>query len=149
MSLYANTLIFHNLNRWLVIALAVAAIVNSARGIRKQTFSRGDNLLQAVFVGVCHLQLVLGLILYSVSPFVNQAFRMGIRNAMGHDELRFYAVEHVLVMFIAIMLIQAGRAISKKQTDAVMKHRKVLTFFTIGLLLILLKIPWQRLLWPL
>jgi hypothetical protein len=148
--MYSLFLTLHNLNRWLVLLTGACAIIMCITGIvRKKGFSKSDNMVHAAFVGVCHLQLVLGLLLYFVSPFVNQAFKIGIGNAMKDHDLRFFAIEHVLVMFTGIVLIQTGRSLSKKQTGAMAKHKKALVFFSIGMLLILSRIPWQRVLWPL
>lgn len=148
--MYSLFLTLHNLNRWFVLFMGACAIIMCIKGIvRKSTFAKGDRIVHGTFVGACHLQLVLGLLLYFVSPFVNQAFKIGIGNAMKDPDLRFFAIEHVLVMFTGIVLIQTGRSLSKKQTDEMAKHKKALIFFSIGILLILSRIPWQRALWPL
>lgn len=136
------------MNRWLVLLAGLYAIIRAFSGINKKAYSRGDELSQSVFLGVCHLQLTLGLILYFVSPFVTQAFKIGLGNAMKDAEMRFFAIEHALIMFIAVTMVQVGRSISKKQVDAVLKHKRALVFFTIGMLLILSRIPWHRALWP-
>jgi hypothetical protein len=52
-------------------------------------------------------------------------------------------------MIIAIVLIQVGRTLSKKQTEAMAKHKKAVVFFSIGLILILSRIPWKAAMWPL
>jgi hypothetical protein len=62
---------------------------------------------------------------------------------------RFVAVEHISTMIIAIVLIQVGRTLSKKQTEALAKHKKAVVFFSIGLILILSRIPWKAAMWPL
>lgn len=127
----------------------IYAIIRAFSGMGRKTYNKGDQFSQALFLGVCQLQLVLGLILYFVSPLVTQAFKIGLINAIKHDEMRFFAIEHALVMFIAVTMVQVGRSISSKQSDAVLKHKRALVFFSIGLLLILSRIPWHRVLWPL
>lgn len=148
--MYSLFLTLHNLNRWVVLLTGICAIAMCIWGIvRKTAFTKSENAVHASFLGACHLQLVLGLILYFISPFVTQAFKIGIGNAMKDPDLRFFAIEHVLVMFTAIVLVQTGRSLSKKQTDDMAKHKKALVFFTIGMLLMLSRIPWHRALWPL
>lgn len=146
--MYAYLLTIHNINRWLVLLSGIYAIVLAFSGIRRKSFSQTDNYSQAIFLGICQLQLTLGLILYFVSPLVTQAFKIGLGNAMKDAEMRFFTIEHALMMFIAVTMIQVGRSISKKQTDPVLKHKKALTFFVIGMLLMLSRIPWHRVLWP-
>lgn len=90
-----------------------------------------------------HLQLVFGLILYFISP-------LGVSNISGdvmkNAELRLYAIEHPLTMIIAIVLITIGYSKAKKLTDSDQRYKKILIFYTIGLILILSRIPWS--VWP-
>ena len=88
-----------------------------------------------------HLQLVIGLMLYFISPVV-KAGLSDMGNAMKSPELRFWTVEHISLMIVAIALITVGRIVSKKTTDSVIKHKKTAIFFLLGLVLILVSIPW-------
>lgn len=146
--MYTSLLAIHNMNRWLVLLTGLYAIICAIVGIARKTYNRRDDISQSVFLGICQLQLTLGLILYFVSPFVTQAFKIGLGNAMKDTEMRFFAIEHALVMFIAVTMVLVGRSISRKQTNAVLKHKRALVFFTISILLILSRIPWHRALWP-
>lgn len=148
--MYATLLTVHNMMRWAVLLGGLYAITKSVLGIvNKRDFTKQENLSHAIFVGLCHLQLLLGLILYFVSPRVSAALSGGMGAAMKDSGNRMLAVEHIATMIIAIVLIQVGRIISKKQTDAMAKHKKALVFFGIGMLLILSRIPWATSpLWP-
>jgi hypothetical protein len=140
----------HNLLRWAVLLGGLYAITKSVLGImHKRDFTKQENLSHALFVGFCHLQLLLGLILYFISPVVDQALANGMGAAMKDPASRFVAVEHISTMIIAIVLIQVGRTLSKKQTEAMAKHKKAVVFFSIGLILILSRIPWKAAMWPL
>jgi len=143
-----SVLIFiHSILRWGILLFGVYAIVISAqRLMAKKDFSKGENLSHVLFVIFCHTQLLVGLILYFISPAVDQAFKSGAM--MSNSEYRFVAVEHIATMIIAIALIQVGRTLSKKATTDNGKHKKALVFFTIGLLLILSRIPWNKALMP-
>lgn len=148
--MYATLLTVHNLLRWAVLLGGLYAITKSVLGImHKRDFTKQENLSHALFVGFCHLQLLLGLILYFISPVVDQALANGMGAAMKDPASRFVAVEHISSMIIAIVLIQVGRTLSKKQTEAMAKHKKAVVFFSIGLILILSRIPWKAAMWPL
>lgn len=148
--MYANLLIVHNLLRWVVLLAGLYAITKSVLGmLHKREFTATQNRAHAIFVGSCHAQLLIGLVLYFISPVVNAALAGGMGAAMKDPVSRFVAVEHIATMIIAIVLIQVGRSVSKKAADATAKHRKSLIFFSIGMLLILSRIPWNKAKWPL
>ncbi|MCI9845480.1 hypothetical protein [Flavobacterium pectinovorum] len=90
-------------------------------------------------IGV-HLQLVLGVVLYFLSP-------MGVSNfsaeMMKNSTARLYALEHPMVMIIGIILITVGYSRSKKAFDNSSKFKNIAIFYTIGLILILSRIPWK------
>ena len=61
---------------------------------------------------------------------------------MKQPMYRFFGMEHFLMMVIAIVLITIGRKKAEKATDALVKHKKIVVWYTIALLIILLAIPW-------
>lgn len=90
-----------------------------------------------------HIQFVIGIVLYFVSPIVQDALAdMGA--AMKDDALRFAAVEHVTVMLLAVIAITVGRVWSKKAQLAEMKHRRMLIGSALGFILIIAGIPWEK-----
>jgi len=144
--MYAPLLHLHHYTGWIVLLAGLYAITKSVLGImNKRDFTKQENIAHAIFLGTCHLQLLLGLILYFISPVVDMALANGMGGAMKDPALRFVAVEHIATMVIAIVLVQVGRIISKKQTDALAKHKKALVFFVIGYVLILSRVPWDKL----
>ena len=84
-----------------------------------------------------HTQLILGLVLYFNSPLVR--FYQGW---MKDAEDRFYGMEHVAGMLIAIALITVGYVKSKKGTTPAEIYKPIKLFYIIGLILILASIPW-------
>jgi membrane protein DedA with SNARE-associated domain len=84
-----------------------------------------------------HAQLVLGLILYFISPYVN--FASGV---MKDKILRFYTIEHFVGMILAIVLITIGYSRAKRQNEAGAKFRTHYVYYLLGLIIILLSIPW-------
>ncbi|MFA6260462.1 MAG: hypothetical protein WC760_03275 [Bacteroidia bacterium] len=141
--MFTTLLILHNLLRWGVLLGGLYAITKSALGVmRKSDFTANENRAHVIFVMFCHTQLLIGLILYFISPNV-QAALADMGAAMKDPMLRLVGVEHISVNIIAIALIQMGRTLSKKATDAVTKHKRALIWFSIGFILILSRIPWQ------
>ena len=140
--MYSTILFLHNLLRWGVLLGGVYAITKSALGlINKRDYTSSENRAHMIFVIFCHTQLLLGLILYFTSPIVHEALaNMGA--TMKDAKLRLYGVEHISINIIAIALIQTGRTLSKKATESALKHKRSLIWFSIGLLLILSRIPW-------
>ncbi len=86
-----------------------------------------------------HLQLVIGLILYSISPKV---LLKDIGSTMKDPLFRFFAVEHLIGMLIAIIIITIGRSKSKKINEDIKKHKIIFVYYLIGLVIIFMSIPW-------
>lgn len=142
--MYSTILILHNIIRWGVLLGGVYAITKSALGlIHHREYTSKENRAHAIFVAFCHTQLLLGIILYMISPAVDAALANGFGAAMKIPADRFIVLEHIMTMVLGVAFIQIGRTLSKKATDAKAKHKKSLIFFSIGLLLILSMIPWH------
>ena len=142
--MYPFLLALHNWTRWLVLLFAVVALYKSFTGWQgSRRYTSGDSAVYASFVGSMHLQLIIGLLLYFVySPVGLQAFqRLG--GAVMKDPVgRFWGVEHITIMVLAVVAAQVGRSLSKKQSIDARKHKKAFTWFVVALLLVLLMIPW-------
>lgn len=146
--MYDAILIAHSWLRWLVLFFALGAIILAFRGWTAQRpFGPTDNRYGAIFVGTLHLQLLLGLVLYFfLSPLTASAFQdMGA--AMRNKDLRFWAVEHLAGMVIAVVVAQIGRIKTKKAPTDLQKHKRAAIYFTIALLLILVSIPFATRPW--
>ncbi|MFM7662498.1 MAG: cytochrome B [Bacteroidota bacterium] len=84
-----------------------------------------------------HIQLVIGLILYFTSSKVSF-----VDGWMGNKLLRFYGMEHISLMILAIILVTIGHAKAKRTSEPAKKHKTILLFYAIGLILIIASIPW-------
>jgi hypothetical protein len=140
--MYTGLLHTHGLLRWILLLLAVVAIFRAFMGWRgNKAFETLDNKLGTFLVAGLHLQLVLGLILLSQSSVVAAAMQdMGA--AMKNSAIRLRAIEHPLMMLAGVVLVQIGRIKSKKASADAEKHRLAFVFFTVGLVMILARIPW-------
>ncbi|MCA6075500.1 cytochrome B [Fulvivirga sedimenti] len=128
----------HSGLRWIVLITLLIAIGNAiGKTNGNRPFLRSDKRLSLMALVFTHLQLVLGLILYFISPKV--VFSV---ESMSNDILRFFLVEHIFIMILAVLLITIGYSRSKRAIDEGKKFRNILVFYLLGLLLILAGIPW-------
>jgi hypothetical protein len=86
-------------------------------------------------MALCHLQLVVGLLLYIIE------YNAITRGYTG-EGLRYWKYEHLGMMLSAIVLITLGRVLSKRAKAEGSKQMLVAAFYTTGLLIMLLTIPW-------
>ena len=143
--MYNEFLLFHNTLRWLLlISLFITLVKYLAGWMGNKPWTKFDNLLGIVFTSLMDIQLMLGLVLYVfLSPVTRTAFA-DFGAAMKDDNLRFYAVEHISIMLVAVIMVHIGRAKSKKAKTDIGKFRIASIFFLIALALILGGIPWNR-----
>jgi len=132
----------HNLLRHAIIIFLVINVVKSFLGwFGKKEYTAGDNKLSLFLFISAHLQLVVGLVLYSVSGVVKVAMAdMG--EAMKDAVLRFWAVEHMLSMIVGIIIITLGRIMAKKAKTDSTKFRRQAIYFTLAMVIIFAAIPW-------
>lgn len=124
----------------LLAALVVSIIYVLLAYFNKRGYNRKMALLGLI---ATHVQFLVGLIAYFVSP-------LGIKNLSGEtmkvSELRLYALEHPLMMLVAVILITIGYSRAKRMTLPSKQNGTVLVFYSIALILILSRIPWFA--WP-
>lgn len=138
----------HNVVRWVVVIAAVLAAGNAYRGwLAKTPFEPRDARLGTVFTGAMDLQVLLGIVVYIVSPLTSEVFE-DFGGAMGDETLRFYGVEHGLVMIVAAALAHVGTARARKADDDVASFRTQAIWYSVAILAILFAIPWDRALLP-
>jgi membrane protein DedA with SNARE-associated domain len=120
----------------MVVILLFAAIINSIIRSRRKFWS-GDQKLNAAAIYALHTQILIGFILYFISPKV-----VFSSDSMSSRMLRFFLVEHIGLMLVAAVVTTVGYSISKRIQSDTGKHMRILIFYGIALLLILLAIPW-------
>ena len=129
--MYTGLLHSHFYLRWIVLALLIIVIVSSLVGwMNKKDYSSTDNKLSLYLFIATHLQLLLGLILYTQSPWV-QFGNLKVK------EVRYWTVEHLTIMLVAIVLITMARITAKKMSSDEAKHRRMFIFNLIALIIIL------------
>lgn len=126
----------HSGLRWVALVALVIAVAHSIMVLSRKE-GEFKRMVFSTAVYALHLQLLIGLVLLLISPKVQF-----IEGFMKDGVLRFYAIEHPLMMIIGIVLVTIGHAKAKRATDAVAMAKSVLVYYGIGLFLILLRIPW-------
>jgi hypothetical protein len=140
--MYPLLLTVHSLFRWAVLASLLYALLRAYRGwLTNAPFSRLDNTVRHSTATIAHVQLLIGLGLYYGSPLTNY-FWDSAQAAMRGREIRFFGMEHPVMMLIAITLITIGSAQARRKTEAKAKFKTIAVWFTIGLVVLLLSIPW-------
>jgi hypothetical protein len=146
--LYPFILSLHNIVRWLILIAALVAIARALIGwFGKRDWTKTDNLAGVLYVSGVDLNVLLGLILYLFLSPLRQAIFGNFGAAMADSNLRFFAVEHLAGMIIALVLAHIGRSTSKKAAEAVRRHRAAAIWYGISFLVILATIPWDRPFW--
>jgi hypothetical protein len=141
--MYLLILALHSLIRWFVLASLLFAIYRAYWGLLfNRPFSKFDDTVRHLTATIAHIQLVLGLGLYFISPIVSY-FLHNFHEAVHERQIRFFGMEHVTMMLIAIVLITIGSAKAKRKTTNKEKFRCMAIWFSIALLVILSSIPWS------
>jgi hypothetical protein len=141
--MYTALLFLHSWLRWLVILAGVAALGGAVAGVStRRAWLPVDNVRLALFTHSLDVQLLIGLILYAfLSPVTRSGFE-DMQLTMRDPILRFFVVEHLTGMLVAIALAHVGRARVRKAVDAAARHRAVLIFIGLSMVALLLTIPW-------
>jgi hypothetical protein len=140
--MYTLVLVLHSWLRWIALVAGVGAIATTAAD-RSTTIRTGRADLWGLALMVAlDIQMLLGLLLYLVlSPFTTEAMR-DFGAAMKNPALRFFAVEHVALMFAAVVLAHVGRVLARKARTADQKRSRLLICFVLATIAMLLAMPW-------
>ena len=131
----------HSLLRWLMLVVLIYVVAASIIGwVEKRPYTKGHQKLVFYTVLIAHVQLIIGFVLYFLGPWAKMLTNLG--DVMGDAIMRFFTVEHMIGMLIAIVLLTIGSARSKKVESDQSRYKLISLFFGIGLLLILLSIAW-------
>jgi hypothetical protein len=136
MTLYSFFLHLHSGFRYIVLLLILVAIIRAwADWFGKKAYSEGNRKLNLFAMISMHTQLLIGIVLYFISPFVQFNSQ-----TMKDASTRYWTVEHLTAMIIAIILITIGHIKSKKIAAAEGKHKTIAIYYTVALLIIIITI---------
>lgn len=141
--MYSLLLVLHSLIRWVVLIAGLLAIVRAFAGwAGRKPWKATDDKIGFWTVTGLDVQTLIGLVLYLfLSPFTATALS-DFGAAMRTPQLRFWAVEHVTLMLVGLALVHVGRARAKRAPESAAKHRTVAIFFLLGMIAVLVAVPW-------
>ncbi|NMH87762.1 hypothetical protein [Flavivirga algicola] len=140
--MYSHLLTGHSIIRWLVLIFILYTIYRASTGfVKNRSFSRTDNAFRHWTATIAHIQLMVGIVLYTQSPIVTYFWSdtgVGLQNS----ELTFYGIVHLLLMLTAIVFLTIGSALAKRKPTDKEKFKTMLVWFSIALVIIFIAIPW-------
>lgn len=131
---------------WAFFALSILFIVilNALiKIISKKSFNSVDLRISLFGLIFSHIQILIGVILYYISPWFDQWASLGI-GVMKNNESRLYLVEHPITNILAILFITIGWSLHKKQSESSKKFLRIILFYGVGYVLLLSRIPWSK-----
>ena len=140
--MYSSLLVLHSWFRWLVLVCLIFAVCRAYLGWRSnKPFTKLDNFSRHATATIAHIQFTFGLTLYFISPIVSY-FLHHFGEAVHLREIRFFGLEHIIMMTSAITMITIGSIKAKRKNTDREKFRTMVIWYSIGLFLILASIPW-------
>lgn len=140
--MYSTFLSFHSIFRWLVLLSLLYAIFRAFRGYRyRLAFSAHDNHIRHWTATIAHVQLMLGVTLYGLSP-LSQLFMKQPLADLKTSQTVFFGLFHPMLMLAAIVVLTVGSAKAKRKESDLDKFKTMLIYFSIALLIMLMAIPW-------
>ena len=134
----------HSYWAYLVLLILILATFNAlVKYFGKKEFHAKDFRITLFTLIVSHIQLLIGLLLYLVSPRLSLFSELGMGEIMGNAMNRLYLIEHPLINIIAVALITIGYSRQKKKLTSGSKFKVIAIFYTIALVLFLSRIPWD------
>lgn len=141
--MYNFVLLLHSLVRWAVVIFGLVAVVRAFMGwFGKGRWAALDDRLGIGFTSALDLNVLFGLLLYFLFSPITTAALGDFGGAMGNPGVRFFAVEHILMMLVALIVAHIGRSRARKATTDLGKFKQTAIFFGVALLLVLAAIPW-------
>jgi hypothetical protein len=140
--MYNGLLHLHSVLRWIILILLLLALYKNIAD-RKGAFTATHNRLGLLLMICADLLLLVGLYQWFVGDWGLKSIQNnGMSVVMKNAVLRFFAIEHTTGMLIAIILIHLGYSYGKKSVPDPQKHKRILLYFGLALLIILISIPW-------
>ncbi|ASZ13989.1 hypothetical protein KTO58_04140 [Chitinophaga pendula] len=139
--MYLLLLTLHSIVRWLVLFFLLYSIIRAFRGyIGERSFTASDNAVRHWTATVAHIQLVLGMGLYVISPIVRSIVARHMES--GINDGFFFRYIHIAMMLLGIVLLTIGSAKAKRIKVDKEKFRTIIIWYVLALVVILLAIPW-------
>jgi uncharacterized membrane protein len=132
----------HSFLRWVILILLLVALYKSFAD-RHKAFTTGHKKTGLFLMICCDVMLLVGLYQWFTGLFGLKLIQHeGMSAVMKNAGQRFFAVEHITAMIIAIIFVHLGYSYTKKNVPDAQKHKRTLLYFGLALLIILISIPW-------
>jgi uncharacterized membrane protein YozB (DUF420 family) len=147
--MYPVILAIHNILRWVVLFFGIIALVQAYSGfLGNRTWSESDRKIGIFFSTMLDLQLLFGLILYFFLSDITRMIFTDFSAAMSGEVTRYFAIEHVLTMILAVVFAHLGTILPRRAEESKVKYARAAIWFTLTFLVLMLGIPWFRPLFP-
>jgi hypothetical protein len=143
--MYTTILALHSWIRWIALIAGVGATIMTMRDSSGAAGASRVDRWGFALVTALDVQLLLGLVLYLVVSPNMAEIRANFGAAMKDPVARFWAVEHITSMLVAVILVHVGRVLGRKATSPESKRMKLFVCFGIATVLMILSIPWPGL----
>jgi drug/metabolite transporter (DMT)-like permease len=143
--LYSTVLIIHSWLRWAALLFGVAATFNAFRHRADAAERAPGQRWDWLFMLALDLQVLFGLLLYfGLSPFTREAMN-NVGMALHDPALRFWAITHVAMMFVALVAVRAGRVFAMGERTSRARRNGRYVCFGIAVLAMVVGVPWPGL----
>lgn len=142
--MYETVQFIHSYWAYLVLIVLIVAVVNSIVGYATDKEYGATNFRIALFTLIAsHIQLLIGIVLYFTTPYFRAFSEVGMGGVMADSTLRLYNIEHPIFMILAVVFITIGYSKHKGKLTSKPKFKLLAIFYTIALILMLSRIPWN------
>ncbi len=142
--MYNTVKILHSYWAYLVLLILILATFNALiKFFGKKEYHAKDFRISLFTLIVMHIQLIIGVILFFVSDYLNLISEEGMGSIMKDSTLRSNIIEHPFTMILVVILITLGYSKHKKKLTSTSKFKAIAIFYTLSLLLVLAMIPWN------
>lgn len=143
--MYEILLIIHNLLRWVILILGLAAVIRGLSGwLGNRNWQPLDRRLGSFYTIALDVQFLVGLMLYFVFSDLTSPNLGNFGQAMGVPDLRFFLFDHPFTMLVAVVLAHLGTVLARRADTDTSKFRRLAIWTLLSLLVILVAIPWSR-----
>jgi len=135
----------HSKWAYLVLLVLVLATFNALfKFFGDKEFDAKDFRISLFALITMHIQLLIGIVLFFMKDYFTLIEQVGgMGELMGNKALRNLVIEHPLTMIIAVALVTIGYSKHKKKLTSKPKFKLLAIFYTLALVLVLAKIPWN------
>lgn len=142
--MFETVKMLHSYWAYLALIMIVIATLNALfKFFGNKEFHPIDFRMSLFTLIVFHIQLLIGIVLYFAGNYIGLISELGMKDVMGNPVLRSNVVEHPIMMIIAVVLITIGYSKHKKKLTSKPKFKAISIFYTLALICVLAKIPWN------